>query len=173
MLEDIKAIAELEPSGIIHIAVLFSFSQIVQILLFGGVLLLGRQPLVQKRLFTGQTSKSIQFIFKEISNCFSFICFVFQRTSNVHFWYMHLTLIAAHEYLHAKQKTITCNIRNRDKWEMSERSSCSVHQVPRYIFSWRIWLRYFHSPQSKNIMITLPAETCNYERISNALLKQS
>ena len=28
MLEDIKAIAELEPSGIIHIASLFSFSQI-------------------------------------------------------------------------------------------------------------------------------------------------
>ena len=28
-LEDIKAIAELEPSGIVHIAVLFSFSQII------------------------------------------------------------------------------------------------------------------------------------------------
>ena len=26
---------------------------------------------------------------------------------------MHLTLIVSHEYLHAKQKTITGNIRNR------------------------------------------------------------
>ena len=52
--EDIKAIAELEPSGIVHIAVLFPFFQIVNSILFGDVLLLGCQPLVQKLLFTGK-----------------------------------------------------------------------------------------------------------------------
>ena len=49
----------------------FVFHNLCKFYLLGGVLLLGRQPLVQKRLFTGQTSKSIQFIFKEISNCSS------------------------------------------------------------------------------------------------------
>ena len=53
MFEDIKAIAELEPRGTIHIAVLFSFHKLYKFYLFGGVLLLGRQPLVQKLLFTG------------------------------------------------------------------------------------------------------------------------
>ena len=57
MLEDIKEITELEPSEIIHIAVLFSFHKLYKFFLFGGVLLLERQPLAQKRLFTGQTSK--------------------------------------------------------------------------------------------------------------------
>ena len=51
MLEDIKAITELEPSGIIHIAVLFSGHKLDKSYLFGGVLLLGRQPLVQNAYF--------------------------------------------------------------------------------------------------------------------------
>ena len=67
MLEEIKAIAELEPSGVIHIAVLFSFHKLYKFYLFGGVLLLGRQPLVQKRLFTGKLQNQYKFIFQ--TNC--------------------------------------------------------------------------------------------------------
>ena len=85
MLEDIKTVEELEPSGIIHIAVLCTFYKLYKSYLFGGVLLLGRQPLVQKRLFTGKLQNQYKFIFRQTENCFSFICFVLQRTSNVHF----------------------------------------------------------------------------------------
>ena len=70
MLEDIQEIAELEPSGIIHIAVLFPFYKLYKFYLSGGVLLLGRQPLVQKRLFLGQTSKSIQIHFQKFQDVF-------------------------------------------------------------------------------------------------------
>ena len=57
-LEDIKAIAELEPSGnIVHIAVLFPFQNCINFMLFGGVLLLGRRPLVQKTPIYRQISK--------------------------------------------------------------------------------------------------------------------
>ena len=85
-LEDIKAIAELEPSGIIHITVLFSFYKLYKSYLFGGVLLLGRQPPVHKTPIYRQISKSIQIHFpSQVANCFFFIYFVLQRTSNVHF----------------------------------------------------------------------------------------
>ena len=112
-----------------HSCFVFLFHKLYKFYLFGGVLLLGRQPLVHKRLFTGKLQDQYKFIFRQISNCFSFICFVLQRTSNVHFWYMHLTLIAAHKFYMRNKKTITCNIRNRGKREISKPYSCFVHQV--------------------------------------------
>ena len=46
-----------------------------------------------------------------------------------HFLYMHFKIIVAHKYLHAKQKTITRNSKNRGKQEMSKSYSYSIHQV--------------------------------------------
>ena len=76
-LEDIKAIADLEPSGnIVHKAVLFPFQNCINFMLFDGVLLLGRRPLVQKMPIYRQISKSIKVHFsKQIANCFSFFLF--------------------------------------------------------------------------------------------------
>ena len=85
MLEDIKAIAELKPSGIIHIAVFPYFHKLYKFYLFGGVLLLGRQPLVQKAPIYRLISKSIQFIFTNKFQIVFLFLFCFARTSNVHF----------------------------------------------------------------------------------------
>ena len=114
MLEHIRAIAELEPSGIIHIAVFFSFHKLYKFYLFDGVLLLGRQPFVQKRLFSGKLQNQYKFIFTRNFNLFFFFCFILQEHPMIHFLYMHLKIIAAHKYLHKKQKTITYNSRNRE-----------------------------------------------------------
>ena len=73
MLEDIKEIAELEPSGIIDIDVFFVVHKLYKFYLFGDVLLLGRQPLVQKTLIYKPNFKVNTIHFhKEISNCFLF-----------------------------------------------------------------------------------------------------
>ena len=76
-----------------------------------------------------QILKSIQFIFTKKFQIVFFFCFILQERPMIHFWYMHLIIIAAHKYLHVKQKTITRNTRNRGKREMSKPYSCSIHQV--------------------------------------------
>ena len=79
-LEDIKAIAELEPNGIIfsHTCFFFFSQNCINFILLGGVLLLGRQPLVQKCLFIGKFQKSIQaHLFQ--TNCQLFFLYLFKR----------------------------------------------------------------------------------------------
>ena len=158
MLEDIKAIAELEPSGIVHIAVFLCFHKLYKFYLFGSVLLLGCQPLVQKTPIYRPNFKVNTIHFQRNSKLFFFFCSVLQECPMFHFWYMHLTIIAAHKYLHAKQKTITRNIKNRGNKNCP---SFSVALSTRYKdkFSWKIWLKYFHSPQSKKktVVLTLPS----------------
>ena len=82
-LEDIKAIAELEPSGIIfHIAVLFPFQNCINSMLFGGVLLLGRQPLVHKTPIYRQNFKiNTNPLFQ--TNCQLFFLYLFCFAKNV------------------------------------------------------------------------------------------
>ena len=75
MLEDIKAITELKPSGIIL------FTNYINSILFGGVLLLGRQPLVQKRLFTGKFQNQYKSIFQ--TNRQLFFLYLFCLAKNV------------------------------------------------------------------------------------------
>ena len=82
MLEDIKAIAELEPSGITLFTQLFCFlcTNCINSTLFGGVLLLVRQPLVQKRLFTGKFKRiNTNSQFRPIANCFFLFLFCFAK----------------------------------------------------------------------------------------------
>ena len=130
MLEDIKAITELEPNGIIHIAVLFSFfTNCVNTIIRWCSLTRTSASCTKNAYLQAKLQNQYKFTFREISNYFSFFCFVLQRTSNVHFWYIDLTLIVAHEYVHAKQKTITRNIRNRDNKNCP---NCTVALSTRY-----------------------------------------
>ena len=82
-----------------------------------------------KTPITGQLQNQYNSFSQRNFKLFSFFCFVLQECPMVHFLYMHLTIIAAHKYLHAKQKTITRNSRNRGKKEMFDPYSCSIHQV--------------------------------------------
>ena len=128
--KDIKAIEELEPSGIVHIVVFFLIfhKNCINIMVRRRSLTRTSASCTKNAYLQANFKINTIRFHKEISNCFLFL-FCFARTSNVHFWDMHLTIIAAHKYLHAKKKTITRKIRNRGKQEMSKPYNCSVHQV--------------------------------------------
>ena len=109
-----------------------------------------------------QIQKSIQIHFsRQIANCFSFFCFVLRRTSNVHFWYMHLTLNCWFINICIwNERLITGDIRNRGNVKLSD--AVWLLCPPRYQgrFDWRMWPNHLNSPQSKT-------------RFSNTFPKQS
>ena len=105
--KDIKAIAELEPSGIVHIAVLFPFQNCK----FYGI---RRHSLTRMSASCTKTPIHRQSLNQYKFTCpyklplFSLFCFVLWRTSNVHFLiYAFDIKLLIHKYLHMKQK-INC-----------------------------------------------------------------
>ena len=111
-----------------------------------------------KMHITGQLQKSIKFILQQISKLFFFFCFVLQERPMIHFWYMNLKIMVAHEYPHAKQRRLLVIS------ETGANKNCPSFTVVLSIrykdrFSWRIWLKYIHSPQSKKmtVMLTFPS----------------
>ena len=102
--------------------------------------------LLEKRLFTGKIQINTNSLVHTSCHCFSFFCFVLRRTSNVHFWYMHLTLkLLTHKNLHIKQKI-------NYRWHQKQ-GQCEVWLLcpPRYQgrFDWRMWPNHLNSPQNK------------------------
>ena len=119
-------------------------------MLFGGVLLLGCQPLVQKRLFTGKIQINTNSLVHTNYHCFSFFCFVLRRTSNVHFWYMHLTLNCWFINICIwNKRLITGDIRNRGNVKLSD--AVWLLCPPRYQgrFDWRMSPNHLNAPQNK------------------------
>ena len=105
MFEDIKAIAELEPSGIVHIAVLFPFSNC-------ELYVIWRRPLTRMLVSCTKTpilqanSKSIQ-IHLSIQIAIVFLFFLFCLAKNVQCSFLIYAFdikLLIHKYLHMKQK---------------------------------------------------------------------
>ena len=83
-LEDIKAIAELKPSGFFSHSCFVSFSQnCINSILLGDVLLLGRQPPVHKTPIYRQIQKKININSLFQTNCQLFFLFLFCFAKNV------------------------------------------------------------------------------------------
>ena len=75
-------------------------------MLFGGVLLLGRQPLVHKRLFTGKFKKiNTNSLLGPIANCFFLFLFCFAKNVQGSIYDICIdNNLLTHEYLHTKQR---------------------------------------------------------------------
>ena len=115
MLEDIKAIAELEPNGIISHSCFYFFYTNCIISVFRRCSLTRVPASLYKMPIIGQLQKSIQVIFTRNFNLFFYFSVLFCK--NVQWFIFDICIwkmIVAHKHLHKKQKTITRNSRNRE-----------------------------------------------------------